>query len=159
MQIFDKKFRQNYQYLFLLLLLVIVSACSAPFFKSRIALNDLTFEVAPEANDASPFAVELVAVDDDEVLKKLLSLSAAQWFDPNSNLKRDYPQVLKTWYYEITPGQRMYFKPTAFTRQAAQGLLLFANYKGEGAYRLRLDNLKKAIVLFSNNEVRVAMTP
>lgn len=155
-RIFLKKYQSNFQHLALLLFSLILSACSTPFFKPRIALNDLTFEVAPQANDSSPIAVELVVVSDEEVLKKLLTLSAAQWFEQNANLKRDYPQQLQSWYYEITPGQRMSFKPTEFSRQQGHGLLLFANYRGTGAYRLRLDVYSQATILFSDSEVRVA---
>lgn len=131
-----------------------------PLFKAKIALSELTFEVAPGANDDTPFAVELVAVSDDEVLKKLQMLTAAQWFDPQSNWRRDYPKALQTWYYELTPDRRFALpQPLPFARRPAQGLLLFANYKAQGAHRLRLESFKKAKVVFAAATIDVDPLP
>lgn len=142
-----------------LLFIAMASACSTPMFKPKIALRELSFEVAPSANDNSPFAVELVATGDDEVLKKLLALSAAQWFDPHTNIKRDFPKDVQSWYFELTPGQRMALKPTPFGNKPGKGLVLFANYKGQGAYRLRLDSFAKAKVIFAATAIRIDAPP
>lgn len=143
-----------------MLIIGLASACSAPtLFKPKIALRELAFEVATSANDNSPFAVELVATGDDEVLNKLLAMSAAQWFDPQTNLKRDFPKDVQSWYFELTPGQRMALKPTPFRNKPAKGLVLFAHYKGQGAYRLRLDSFDKAKVIFSANAIRIDAPP
>lgn len=133
--------------------------CSTPFFKPRIALRELVFDVAPGANDNSPFALELVATSDDAVLAKLLALTAAQWFDPQSNLKRDFRAELRTWYYEPTPGSRVVVPTAGFAGTPGKGLLLFANYKSPGAHRLRLDSLTKATVVFAGDTVRIDPPP
>jgi type VI secretion system protein len=140
-----------------LLSMAALAGCAAS--PPRIALRELSFEVAPAANDNMPFAVELVAVADEAVLAKLLALSAAQWFDPQSNLKRDYPLALQTWYYELTPGQRLELKPTPFAGRPSRGLLLFANYKTAGPYRLRLDTYEHASVLFGATAIEIAEPP
>jgi type VI secretion system protein len=143
-----------------LLFIAMVSACSMPtLFKPKIALRELAFEVAPSANDNMPFAVELVATADDEVLKKLLTLSAAQWFDPQTNIKRDFPKDVRSWYFELTPGQRMAINPTPFGNTPGKGLVLFAHYKGQGAYRLRLDSFNKAKVIFAATAIRIDAPP
>jgi ABC-type uncharacterized transport system auxiliary subunit len=77
-----------------LLTMAALAGCAAS--SPSIALRELSFEVAPAANDNMPFAVELVAVADEATLAKLLTVSAAQWSDPQSNLKRDYPRALQT---------------------------------------------------------------
>ena len=140
-------------------LLVSLSGCTMPLFKHKIALDELHFDVGRQANGSTPFAVELVAVDDDTLLATLLTLTAAQWFDPQANWKRDYPTTLHNWYYEVTPGQHLCFQPTAFSGRHAQALLLFANYKGPGAYRLRLDSYSRVRVAFAEYEIEVVAQP
>jgi type VI secretion system protein len=144
--------------LFLLFILIGSSGCSTTLFKPKIALRELQFEVAPNANDSTPFAVDIVAVSDEDVLKKLQSTNAAQWFDPQSNLKRDYPQALKVWNFELTPNSRL-VAPAEFAGRPAQGLLLFANYKTAGAHRLRLETYKKASIEFAAGDISVDAVP
>ncbi|GGC13482.1 type VI secretion protein [Pseudoduganella buxea] len=139
---------------------LLLTACETArkLLRPTVALTDLSFEVARGANGNAPFAVELVAPPDDELLAKLQALSAEQWFDPQANFKRDYPK-LRTWYYELTPGLRMRLNPTPFARARASGLLLFAHYQGKGAYRLRLDTYPKATVLFADKDIALAAVP
>jgi type VI secretion system protein len=144
--------------LFLLLVLIGSGGCSTGLFKPRIALRELHFEVAANANDTTPFAVDIVAVSDEDVLKKLQLINAAQWFDPQSNLKRDYPQALMVWNYELTPNSSLAPDPE-FAGQKAQGLLLFANYKTAGAHRLRLEKYKKASIAFAAGDISVDAAP
>ena len=144
--------------LFALLCIVLVAGCSTPLFKPKIALRELAFEVVAGANDNSPFAIELVSTSDDDLLKKLQALSAAQWFDGQANIKRDFP-TLTFDYYELTPGQDMTLRPTKFTNKPGKGLLLFANYKTPGQHRLRLETLHKAKIIFAADAIRVDALP
>lgn len=144
--------------LFAMLCIGFAAGCSTPLFQPKIALRELAFEVAPGANDNSPFAVELVATSDDDLLKKLQALSAAQWFDAQANIKRDHP-ALAFDYYELTPGQDMTLRPTKFTNKPGKGLLLFANYKTQGQHRLRLETLHKAKIFFAADAIRVDALP
>ena len=123
-------------------------ALFGPLFGPRIGLRELRLEVTREANDNMPLRIELVATKDEQLLAKLLTLSAAQWFDPLTNLRRDFPAALQTWDYELPPGASLALKPAPFAGVKAAGLVLFANYKGKGAYRLRLDPYRRATVVF-----------
>lgn len=138
---------------------LLLSGCKTSFITPHIALRELSMEASVKANDVSPVAVELVAIQDEELAKKLLSLTAGQWFDPAANWKIDYPKVLQTWYYEITPGQRIVLSPTEFSGRSGYALLLFANYKGSGVYRLRLDSFQKASVMFMEKDVKLQVIP
>ena len=126
---------------------------------AKIALSDLSFDVARQANGGMPFAVELVAANDEELVTRLQTLRADQWFDPASNLKADYPKTLKSWYYELTPGLQLREQPTPFAGARGRGLFLFARYEGKGAYRLRLDSYARATVRFVEKEIVVEGTP
>ncbi len=141
--------------------LLALGGCSSvrALWPSKIALSDLSFEVARQANGGMPFAVELVAAGDDELVTHLQTLRADQWFDPASNLKADYPKTLRSWYYELTPGLQLRERPTPFAGARARGLFLFAHYEGKGAYRLRLDSYARATVRFVEKEIVLEGTP
>lgn len=142
----------------LLALCLALAGCAATksFFASRPALKEVNFDVSRKANDSAPFAVELVAVSDDTLLPKLLALSADQWFDPEATFKRDYPAMLQTWYYELTPGLALRVEEENWRRRGTRAVLLFANYKGKGAFRLRLDPYPNAHVLFAEKTIELA---
>lgn len=142
-----------------MLILSVLPGCSTPLFKPRIALNELHLKADSAANGDMPFAVELVTVSDADMLKQLQGLTAAQWFQRKAELKRDFPQDLQSWYYELVPGGSIALRPTPFSKKPAQGLLLFANYSGHGAYRLRLDTYAKATVQFSESDLRLVIPP
>ncbi|QNA89240.1 hypothetical protein G4G28_13575 [Massilia sp. Dwa41.01b] len=106
-----------------------------------------------------PLRIELVAAGDEQLLARLLELSAAQWFDPLANYRRDYPATLRSWDYELPPGATLHLQPAPCAGAKAAGLVLFASYKGKGAYRLRLDPYRKAVVTFGAIDASVAGTP
>lgn len=128
-------------------------------FRPRIAVAELSFDVALAANDNMPIEVELVSSSDEELFKKLLSLPPAQWFDPRNNLRNEYPATLQRWHYELTPGQLLTLKPTPFGGQPGLGLVLFANYNAAGPLRLRVDPFKKARIVFNESNVRLDAPP
>ena len=139
--------------------LLMLAGCKTPLFKPAIALTELQLQVQNKANGNAPFAVELVLVDNDELLQKMLALSAAQWFDEGAVLKRDYPKNLQSWRYELVPDQQLPIDTRPFVGKRGQALLLYANYIGRGAYRLRLDQLPKARVVFQESGIQLADTP
>ena len=145
----------------LVLLCLATTACSpAALFKPRIALEELSFDVAPGANEDTVVALELVAVNDEYLLNHLGTLTAAQWFDPQANFRRDYPASLRIWRYELPPNSRLQLpQPLPFAHQPGRGLLLFANYRTPGAHRLRLDAYNKAIVVFGPSAISVQALP
>lgn len=146
-----KKYR--YQWLFPWLLILILSGCS--LWQPTIKLKSVQLEVTERANDNSPIAVDFVAVRDPELLKTLQSLTAGQWFSNKPQILLDYPQKLKIWTLELVPGSRVETKEIPLSGEPADGLLMFAGYSGEGAYRLRLDQTRKLKLKFDDNEVQV----
>lgn len=140
------------------LLAWLLGGCGAlqalPLFQPKITLNELHFKVDPRANGTTPFAVDLVAVQDEALRDRLLALSAEQWFDAQSNdLPKTFPNALSVWHYEMPPGGRLDLKPTPFGGKRGRALLLFAGYRGKGAYRLRLDGDRRATVLFGEKDI------
>ena len=145
----------------LIVFCLIAAGCGlTTVLQPRIVLEELSFEVAPGANDDSAFALELVAVSDDALLGKLQDLTAAQWFDPQASWRRDYPQTIQSWHYELTPGSKLQLpQPLPFARRPGRALLLFANYKVPGAHRVRLESFKKARVIFGASGISIDVIP
>ncbi|QNB00143.1 hypothetical protein [Massilia sp. Se16.2.3] len=88
-------------------------------FGPRIALSDLRLDVARDANDNMPLRIELVAAGDEQLLARLLELSAAQWFDPLANYRRDYPATLRS--TGLRTAARRDPAPAASTLRGRQG--------------------------------------
>jgi type VI secretion system protein len=129
--------------------------CKTNFFAPRVALADFSVIAAANANDDSPVAFEIVMVKDEALAGKLLTLTAAQWFDPAATWKTDFPQQLQTWYYEIPPGQQIVLNPTEFAGKSSYAVLLFANYRNNNPNRLRLETYSKATVLFAEKDIKL----
>ena len=66
-----------YKYL-IYMFIVALSGCSV--FAPSVKLRTLALEVAPQANDDTPIALDFVVVNDAVILQTLLTTSAAQWF-------------------------------------------------------------------------------
>lgn len=133
---------------------LLASGCTT-LFGSQVELDELRFEVDAGANSNTPFSVELVLVRDPELLKTLLTVSARQWFAQRNQWLSDHPDALETWYYELVPGQRLSFEPTAFGGDSGEALLLYSDYASSNVNRVRLERYSFARVVFGNKDVRV----
>jgi len=141
--------------------MLVLSGCAATksLLQPNIALKQVEFRVSEKANDAAPFSVDLVAVSDEALVSVLLAMTAAQWFDPSANVKRDYQDRVRFWSYELAPGLSMPVDDAKFAVRGTRAVLLFANYKGKGAYRLRLDATPKATIRFEDKTIDLVATP
>jgi type VI secretion system protein len=98
----------------------------------------LQFKVAEGANHNQSIAFDLVIVMDEKLLEKLLALGAEEWFTQREQWKRDHPAGLRTWEWELVPGQPV--EPFRLSGAAeAAAVLVFARYSTEGPHRARLD--------------------
>ncbi|MEO4049217.1 type VI secretion protein [Pseudomonas sp. CAU 1711] len=139
-------------------LALLLSACSH-FSQPSIELRTLTLDVAPSANADTPIAVDLVAIQDPDLLKLLLSLPAKQWFDQREQLRRDYLQAIRVWSLELVPGQFMEARDLPITGDPAVGLLVYAGYNNPGTHRLRLDQQQAVWLRFESKNMRLLDNP
>jgi type VI secretion system protein len=91
--------------------------------------------VAPDANEDSPVAVDVVVVYDRKLLDELLKLSAAQWFAAKAQFIADHDQRIGVQGWEWVPGQKV--QPISIDyRSGAKEVVVFADYHTDGAHRV-----------------------
>lgn len=134
-------------------LMVFSAGCGGP----KIMKVGLQAEV--EANQNSPIAVAVLAVYDKDLFKELSKLSAKEWFEQEEQRLKDNPdQTLfthKSW--EILPLQRVREEWMALRDEDDIKGLVFADYTGEGKFRMRFDPLARVLINLSKNDFQVVV--
>lgn len=125
----------------LLLAAFILMNNGCAFWQSRVDMHSVVIDVAEDANDNAPVAVDIVAIRDAALIPQIQSLSAEQWFQAKAQIVRDAPDALSTWSLELVPGSHFVVDTNPLQGQAAEAIMLFARYRSEGDHRLRLDNI------------------
>src|SRR6266404_7805694 len=95
-----------------LVLLGLVTLATMPAASAQSQLK-IKVEVSPQANDGNPVAFDLVLVTDKELLKKLMKISASEWFENRNQYRLDYPEEkgLRAGSWEWVPGQVVRLEP------------------------------------------------
>lgn len=91
--------------------------------------------VAPDANEDSPVAVDVVVVYERKLVDELLKLSAAQWFDAKAQFIADHGNRIAVQGWEWVPGQKVE-RIILDYRAGAKEVVIFADYHTEGAHRV-----------------------
>jgi type VI secretion system protein len=112
---------------------------------NEVKLDSVTFVTAPNANDNSPVAIDLVIAYDPMLLAELIKLPARQWFERRDQFRRDYPETIQVESWELTPGQTLAGRPIDVRRQST-GAVVFANYRAPGEHRVRVGKEKTLVI-------------
>ena len=113
-----------------------VLATAACAEKPSLLIDRLQVSAAPRANDDSPVAVDLVLVHEQALVDQVLALTAADWFGKREQLRRDHPEGLTLYSWEVVPDQLLVDEITG--ERAAWAAIIFTSYHTPGAHRLRL---------------------
>jgi type VI secretion system protein len=112
----------------------------------------LKVQVAPDVNDDRPIPVDVVFVWDKDTAVKLDALTAKDWFDKKSAMRRDDPKerafTAREW--EWVPGQEVPdidLNVPAASRRWLRAIFVFANYRTEGPHRAHLSPGSASIAL------------
>lgn len=138
----------------LLFLITIISGCS--LWQSRMDISSVVIDVAPDANDNAPVAVDMVAINDPALIPSIQSLSASQWFNAKSQIVRDAPDALHIWSLELVPGSHFVTEDNPLKGKPAEAILLFARYRSDGDHRLRLDKTTSLHLLLMTDDIALA---
>ncbi|MBJ7311981.1 hypothetical protein ACFOLJ_23665 [Rugamonas sp. CCM 8940] len=115
-----------------------LSACSvlspgAP----KLKLGDVRVLAAPDANRNSAVVFELALVSDPALEQRLMN-PAEKWFGAAADLAASYPQTLRVYHCEVTPGQELGLPQRLFEGQRAYAVFVFADL-ADGERRGRIE--------------------
>ena len=108
---------------------------AAKMEKAKIWLEKVNFKVAKNVNGNSPIAVRLVIVYDDGVLGEVSKMTADQFFEQESQLKKDHANDMDVVSWEVVPGQEMDSETINPTKAYGKGGFVFARYSTPDAHR------------------------
>lgn len=141
--------RRTVRGLALLLAALSAAGCSSfgldRWFGGKLAVR---VTVAPDLNELSPVAVELLVVYDKKLLATLQQMTAEQWFQQRDQLLQQYSQArheLDHWKWEWVPGQVV---PQQVCKYGigARGALVFADYFSPGDHRASVDPFRPLLL-------------
>ncbi len=141
-------------HIILFVFLTLMSGCS--LWQSRVDITSVVIDVAQDANDNAPVAVDIVAISDPILIAQIQSLSAEQWFNAKPQFLRDAPNALHIWSLELVPGSHFVSETNPLKGLSADAILLFARYRSEGEHRLRLDETTSLHLLLMTNDIALA---
>lgn len=98
----------------------------------------MTVVAAPDMNQNSPLALDLVFVRDTAALEKLLTMSASKWFSSKDELMKTYPNAMTIKSWELVPQQVLQLSEEALGSPRVAGMVLFADYLTPGDHRAQL---------------------
>ena len=137
-------------------LLTQLAGCALPGFLTfkgtKLGWSEVTLSAAPDANQNSPIAVDVVLVFEDDMLERLAELPATKWFGVRADLRKTFPKGLSYRTWELVPGQTIPVPGDSFGSPRVVGVLIYADYATPGAHRLRLETLKGALVVRFDNQ-------
>ena len=139
-------------------LLIFDGACGIVTRTRALVKGDIkvSVNIAKEANQDSPLAVDLVIVFDEDLLKQLANYSADNWFEKREQIQRDFPEGkrLRIWNWEWAPGQHVSVKNVPM-KADAKGGLVFAQYLSEGDHRARFNPLEDFHIEFQKDTFKI----
>ncbi len=150
------------------LLILALSACSSSpttqqpswlYRNTRAVVGgkvEVRFDIADDANQNSPIAVDLVVVYDEKLMDKLMGMTAAQWFEERGQIRRDYLEGagFHSWGWEWIPGQSVPIQKLPL-KAAAIGGVIFAKYIAPGAHRSRINPFNDVTIYLRTEDFAV----
>jgi type VI secretion system protein len=107
----------------------------------------ITVIAAPDANQNSPLALDLVFVRDSTTLEKLLTLPASRWFSSKQELQNTYPNAIVIRSWELVPQQILQLSEDDLGSPRVAGMLVYADYLGPGDHRIQLPLTKESFLV------------
>lgn len=114
---------------------------------NRLDWNGLTVIAAPDANQNTAVALDIVQVRDEATLTLVSGLPAAKWFASRADLVKTFPEGLSIKSLELTPGMNVKLAAGDFSASRQIGVFIFADYLTAGEHRVRADQLKGDILV------------
>jgi type VI secretion system protein len=110
----------------------------------EIKIERLDISLDSDANLDSATSIDLVMVYKMDLMKALMKMSAADYYASADQIRRDYPDMVDIWHWELTPGQVVQNYPITVREYDPVGAIVFANYATPGDHRIRLGSVEHA---------------
>lgn len=121
---------------FLILSLVTLGGCAN--LDPAVRLDSVNIALDQDANLKSATAVDVVVIYKKSLLDAMMGMQAADYFASTDQIKRDYPEMVDIWHWELTPGQVVKNYPIKQRSDDPVGVFVFADYLTPGNHRVRL---------------------
>jgi type VI secretion system protein len=142
----------------LVLFLSLTVFCSALTAFRSLFGGRLPFQVAiaPDANNDSAIAVDVVVVYDAKLADEMLKLRAADWFDAKQKRQflADHAGKVRVQGFEWVPDQRVDERAVQY-EAGARKVIIFASYLTEGDHRAAIDPRQPFRLILANADFRV----
>jgi type VI secretion system protein len=117
---------------------------------------EIKVEIAENANQNSPIAVDLIVVYDEKLMEQLMGMTAGEWFAKRSQIRRDYLDGagFDSWGWEWIPGQKVPVQ-TLPLKAAAIGGVVFAKFTAPGAHRTRINPFDDVTIFLRETDFAV----
>jgi type VI secretion system protein len=117
---------------------------------------DVKVEIADNANQNSPLAVDLVVVYEEKLMEQLMGMTADDWFAKRNQIRRDYLDGagFDSWGWEWIPGQKVPVQRLPL-KPAAIGGVIFVKFNTPGAHRSRINPFDDVTILLREDDFAV----
>ena len=121
-----------------------------------VNLKTLNLVLDQNANHGSATEVDLILVYKLDLLKALSKMTAHDYFSSGEQIQRDYPEMLKVWHWELTPGQALYNQTIQGSFNGPLlGAFIFARYGTPGSHRIRIGSEENLYVILKKDDLYV----
>jgi type VI secretion system protein len=140
----------------IVLVIAAIGLCSGCHKIVKARMICLRTDITAAANQNQPIAVDVLLVRDKDLIKKVMTMTAGDWFEKRAQVMRDYPDPkdLVVFHREWVPGQQIPCSSLVLDPMP-KATVLFANYFGKGDHRARLLNGKSATIRLLDDDVEI----
>jgi type VI secretion system protein len=104
----------------------------------EVRLQSVSLLLDHDANMRSATSVDIILVYSKELKDTLLQMNSQNYYKCAEQIRRDYPELVDVWHWELTPGQVIRYYPIRQRPGPVQGAFIFADYMTSGNHRIRL---------------------
>lgn len=103
-----------------------------------INIQTISIMLDADANENSATSVDLIVVYDKALVKSLMGMDSKKYFANLNQIRRDYPEMVDIWHWELTPGQVVTNYPITLRECTPLGAVIYADFYSPGDHRIRL---------------------
>lgn len=133
-----KVLRQTYKVMCLGLIFLYGCQSSNDESYPDVKLETISILLDADANENSATSVDLLMVYDKALLKSLTSMNSKKYYANLNQIKRDYPELVDIFHWELTPGQAINDYPITMRSDTPFGAVMYADYFSPGDHRIRV---------------------